>query len=455
MERIGRGNKRILFFIACIYAAAACFGCAAGVPVTDNSLALPDGMSIDYENIFFDDFIDGIDYDTWAISKRAWGQDNGGVVPQNVNFTNDGYAVLSAHGNYYSGDIPGIGRDDGTKTGGVLLTRDTFGPGRFETSMKVMPRVGGCSTMWTFGYFDAGDGDPENHEIDIEIPINGTFRQAIFTNWQTEKLYDSTTQNMRDFGFAPSNDGKFHTYTFDWMTDPAKVIYYIDGVKMKESEIFVPTALCNLWIGVWFPFNWAGEPNFDSDDLLVDWVRIMPFKDQPAKDIEQNPGRTAAKREYPQAPVEPQKYNMVANGGFEYSPKSETNAAWKFTAAANTDGAAQIGGTDVYGGARSLIVRDAAADQVINGIYGGYRCRLEFFAKASGAGASVDVSFLGESENILSTVSTEIKSANFTKYDKEFVAPAETAAVRIRVKSLGGGVLTADDFYMEYLGIAG
>ena len=75
------------------------------------------------------------------------------------------------------------------------------------------------------------------------------------------------------------DDENYHTYRFDWHTDSAdpRVEFYVDGVLVATNRQHVPTLAGRLWVGAWFPDSWAGDPAFETSELLVDWVRITPF----------------------------------------------------------------------------------------------------------------------------------------------------------------------------------
>ena len=75
-------------------------------------------------------------------------------------------------------------RADGKRVGGAIATKDYFGSGSYEVRMKVLPKFGVSSAIWTFHYQEYYPGHPEyvakpvgapdyyasNHEIDIEMP---------------------------------------------------------------------------------------------------------------------------------------------------------------------------------------------------------------------------------------------------------------------------------------------
>ena len=59
-------------------------------------------VKLDEENAVFDDFTNGVDYERWQIGAGAWGYGNGGVVPENVFYTEDGHLILRGNGLYYA-----------------------------------------------------------------------------------------------------------------------------------------------------------------------------------------------------------------------------------------------------------------------------------------------------------------------------------------------------------------
>ncbi len=330
------------------------------------SALIADGVELDYDNMFFDDFTGGIDPENWYIGKQAWGANgNGGVIPQNVNYTDDGVLVLTGNGEYYTaGDVSGVGsRRDGTLSGAALISKDVVGPGRYEVKMKVLPRLGACSAFWTFAYDNATGG---NHEIDIELP-GGTRSNVIsFENILNTNYIKETANNSEDIdisevtGGAISDfaDGEWHTFGFDWYTlkenetwydigedgsvpegadapdgSCGRVVYHVDGVVTNISEVFVPFYQSRLWLGVWFPNNsgFVGDANFETDYMYVDYVRYTPFKDQPCvKFTPAITGEVATVDEYPSAPVSTAAVNKIANGDFEFAAKGKNNSGWKY-----------------------------------------------------------------------------------------------------------------------------
>jgi len=227
-------------------------------------------------------------------------------VADNVSVL-DGRLFLEAHGDRYRGPVMGVKangglRVDGRRVGAAIATRQYFGSGRFEAHMKVCPRLGACSALWTLHYEEyypdheryqkkPAGGDKYyavNHEIDIELPgrpgpekKDMSFQHALFNTFVGENEDESTAGYVRLD--EPQNDGRFHTYRFDWHTGAAdqkkRVDFYIDDRLVRTCDTHVPDLPCRLWLGVWFPRDWAGDPNFDSERLEVSWVRITPFRE--------------------------------------------------------------------------------------------------------------------------------------------------------------------------------
>ena len=249
--------------------------------------------------IFYEDFSgSSLDPDKWLIAEKNWGgtvtangvtEDyNGGVIADNVTLR-DGGLVLTGLGNNYDGELRGINRDktrraDGKRCGGAIATREYYSSGSYEIRAKISPELGCCSAMWTFEYEENYSDDKlsiVNHEIDIEFPgrdDNNDFSlsHVLCTTWLTEDDYRTQSVNCGN-----QADGEFHTYRFDWHTgsdsEIARVEYYFDGVLKYTATDYIPTNESRFWLGLWFPKNWAGTPDFDQTEFVVDYVRITPF----------------------------------------------------------------------------------------------------------------------------------------------------------------------------------
>jgi beta-glucanase (GH16 family) len=245
--------------------------------------------------ILEEDFSNGqLDACSWILVRENWGgkvedEDyNGGVVPENVS-VGDGMVHLRAHGNRYVGDIRGIASDgharpDGRRTGAAIMTRQRFLGGRFEARVRMITKLGVCSAMWTF-FYDNEPGKPvRNHEIDIEFPgrehidAPPSFQHVALTTWTGLEPGQSRTE-FRPLG---GDEEQFHTLRFDWQPTTAAssgyVDFYIDGALVYSAHTNIPSEPAPLWLGVWFPKDWAGTPDFGDAEMLVDWVRISPLQ---------------------------------------------------------------------------------------------------------------------------------------------------------------------------------
>lgn len=332
-------------------------------PTVGKEVQVLSGVQLDYDNAFFDGFDNGVEYNNWYIGDQAWGAGgNGGVIPENVGYTDDGVLVLSGNGDYYlRGEVSGVGvRKDGSLTGASLISKFKTGAGRYEIKMKVLPRLGACSAFWTYGFDHDTNG---NHEIDIELPGGKStgvigFDNVLNTNYVTESDNISQDPELSDVMGTDFvlNDGQWHTFGFDWYTlEPdeydgdlneyesslkgedtkreeshGKVVYYIDGVVTAVSDLCVPYYECRLWLGVWFPntTGFVGDANFENDYMYVDYVSYVPFKEQPIVEFDPSVNGYAAAHEYPTKPTATESVNMIANGTFEHIKDGLERTGW-------------------------------------------------------------------------------------------------------------------------------
>jgi beta-glucanase (GH16 family) len=240
---------------------------------------------------FFDNFLgESLAADRWLNVSKAWGSESytGGVDPANVAVRH-GDLVVEAHGNLYTGDLPGP-RGMKVRVGGAVNTKRLFGSGSFEVKAKICPQVGALSCFWTF-YWESAD---YNHEIDFEMPGNdgqaSNLEWGLCTAWRGENAPAFKTVHAR---FPNQNDGNYHLYRIEWHTGTApdstgSVEWYYDNVKVVSNNDprCVPNHAGNFWLGIWFP-TWIGVPDFGVDSMLVDWVKIVPYGE--ANDVGADP----------------------------------------------------------------------------------------------------------------------------------------------------------------------
>lgn len=259
---------------------------------------------------FYDDF-SGFDLDSskWLTAEKNWGGTvnengekvdyNGGVIAENVHLQ-DGKLIFTGCGNLYEGAKRGINRNgtyraNGKRCGGAIATKEYFASGSYEIRAKIAPELGCCSAMWTFEYEEDYSGDDvkiTNHEIDIEFPGRDendelSLAHCLCTTWTGEGDDEHKTGSPY---CSDQADGNFHTYRFDWHTgdenEIPRVEYYFDNKLVYTSYEYIPTNAGRLWLGLWFPRYWAGEPDFDRTTFEIDYIRITPFHEK--GDKEQN-----------------------------------------------------------------------------------------------------------------------------------------------------------------------
>ncbi len=79
------------------------------------------------QTVFYEDFSGNkLDTSKWLIAEKAWGGNNGGVVAENVSVS-DGFLKLEGHGDKYEGNVKGINKPDGKRTGAAIATKEYFG----------------------------------------------------------------------------------------------------------------------------------------------------------------------------------------------------------------------------------------------------------------------------------------------------------------------------------------
>ena len=422
-----------------------------------DSIRLLDGIVLDYENAFFDDFSDGVKYENWYIAKQSWGGSNGGVIPENISFTDDGILRLKGNGGYYlEGEVKGVGDvKDGRYTGAALISNFLTGPGRYEIKMKVLPRIGACTAFWTYAYeFD----NELNHEIDIELPGgnrsgNPTFANILNTNYIKESQSISQDTKVSDILNEEIylNDGEWHVFGFDWYTSPEQIVYYIDGKVCATTDLFIPELQSRLWVGVWFPVTSAfvGSAEFESDYMEIDYVSYIPFKNQTTVAYTPVTNGVANKNEYPTVPVTNEVVNKVANGTFEYVVSGKENrSGWKLEKYINEkqelSEVCNISSDFGFENSKALFVKDnGVASQIIDAVYNGFAHKFSF--KAKGYGTLTINYYSIDRTTPLKTYTLDIDSEDFYDYFIELVAPTNSQVMEIQFDTFENNYIIVDN----------
>ncbi len=414
-------------------------------PENLRSISILENEELDYENEFFDDFVNGIDPDNWYISKRVWGEVNGringGVIPQNVGYSteNGGFARLYARGEYYlKNEFNGVGTvKDGSLTGSALILKQDTGPGRYEIRMKVAPRVGICNAFWTY----TEDENGNNHEIDIELPGNvdghNSFKNVLFTNY-----IGKATSNTSILDFY-LNDNEYHTYGFDWYySNNNKLInYYIDGQLLATSTTNIPFLNTRLWLGVWIPNNpdFVGEPLFETAYMDVDYVRYVPFKNQISVEKTTSVGQVANLDEYPSTPIDNNDDNRIPNGDFEYYQNNPTyqGSGLYYTNAKSID---RLYGNNSYG----LRLINGSVSSKIDSCYEVNKFNLYIDYKGEG---NIKIEYHSSEDILLKSDEFILKENDiYTRFNTSLTCPNNSFYIIISVNTLS--TIDIDNWYL-------
>ena len=412
-------------------------------------------VQLDNEHAVFDDFTNGVDYERWQIGAGAWGSGNGGVVPENVFYTDDGHLILRGNGLYYArGEVKGLGAlKDGRNTGSVIISKFLVGPGHYEVKMKPLTRLGACTAFWTFTnrtspIYDEND----NHEIDIELPGGKTrsaisFKNVLNTNYITESMNESQDHVLKDVTNGETinlADGKFHTFGFDWYTDPAVIIYSCDGHITAISDLFVPTLQSKLWLGNWFPNNAAfvGESLFETDYMVVDWVKYIPYLDQPfEKWIPSVSVNSAERNQYPSSPIILDNPNMVANGDFDALLKLDdyNKYGWVFSKLNGYDSIpvekiCYVGEKDGLDASSAAVIKEGGyLSTVVDSIYENQPYNLSFYAKTDAEDARVIIRYRNISQGVIDSKIIKVSGNDFKEYKETLLPPEGTVAIQAQI----------------------
>ena len=412
-------------------------------------------VQLDLENAVFDDFTNGVSYERWQIGAGAWGYGNGGVVPENVFYTEDGHLILRGNGLYYArNEVKGLGAlKDGRNTGSVIISKFLVGPGHYEVKMKPLPRLGACTAFWTFtnrtsSIYDEND----NHEIDIELPGGKTrsaisFKNVLNTNYVTESMNISRDMVVKDVTNGETinlADGKFHTFGFDWYTDPAVIIYSCDGHITAINDLFVPTLQSKLWLGNWFPNNAAfvGESLFETDYMVVDWVKYIPFLNQPFEEWDPSVSVNSAEpSQYPSSPIILDNPNMIANGDFDalINLEDPTTYGWVFSKLNGYDDipVENICYIDAHNGLDAspavMIKEGGYLSTVVDAVYEGQEYNLSFYGKTDATDARIILRYRDVSQTVIDSKVLKVSGDEYKEYKETIVPPEGTYAIQLQI----------------------
>ena len=155
----------------------------------------------------------------------SWSEDN-------VTF-NDGKMQLT---------IDSMG-DSEAYRGGEYRSKENYGYGLYEVSMKAIKNDGVVSSFFT--YTGPSEDNPWD-EIDVEVLGKDTTKVQF--NYYTNGV--GGHEYMYDLGFDASKD--FHTYAFEWKED--SITWYVDGKEAYKATENLPVTpgkiMMNAWNGI-------------------------------------------------------------------------------------------------------------------------------------------------------------------------------------------------------------
>ncbi|MGN1119813.1 MAG: glycoside hydrolase family 16 protein [Oscillospiraceae bacterium] len=158
-------------------------------------------------------------------------------------------------------------------SGGEYRSKDFYGYGMYEVSMKAIKNDGVVSSFFT--YTGPSDNNPWD-EIDIEFLGKDTTKVQF--NYFTDSK--GNHEYLYDLGFDASED--FHTYGFEWKAD--SITWYVDGEAVYAADANIPSVpgkiMMNTWPGTGVD-GWLKA--FDDSALPIsaeyDWIRFTPAEE--------------------------------------------------------------------------------------------------------------------------------------------------------------------------------
>ncbi len=157
-------------------------------------------------------------------------------------------------------------------TAGEYRTKDFYGYGLYEVSMKPISNNGVVSSFFT--YTGPSDDNPWD-EIDIEFLGKDTTQVQFnyYTNGTGNHEY------LYDLGFDASED--FHTYGFKWAED--SITWYVDGKEAYSATENLPVTPSKIMMNAWNGKGVDGWLNAFDDTVPLtaeyQWVRFTAQED--------------------------------------------------------------------------------------------------------------------------------------------------------------------------------
>ncbi|MBR3943091.1 MAG: S-layer homology domain-containing protein, partial [Clostridia bacterium] len=221
----------------------------------------------DWTLMFYDEFNGTeMDWSVWRSEASSPGHIQSSRWPENVE-VHDGALHLVVRKEERGGKH--------WTAGSVWARPEVFAQtyGYWEARYKIAKGPGINNSFWTYvphGHNIHKDPNPLTH---YELDINeGHYPNEMATNYHTW-VSGERKQYSQAFKFEYDLSVDYHTYALEWT--PEKLIYYFDGVAVREQENLNAHQLQYPYLSS-AVLNWAGQISDESDGTaqIVDYVRI-------------------------------------------------------------------------------------------------------------------------------------------------------------------------------------
>ncbi len=160
------------------------------------------------------------------------------------------------------------------RVGSAVHSLQSFSSGVLEVVMKPCRQYGTFTSAW----IESPEGMGQNISSQ-----NCLMRRQ----YSTLKLWRAALRQSRqppcdNYRLANTDlyvDGKYHKFTLVWDAGSRQSAIYVDDIFQRYIA-GLPSGYDSkeLWLGVWFPNSWAGSPEFDTCETLVDSVKVTKLE---------------------------------------------------------------------------------------------------------------------------------------------------------------------------------
>lgn len=153
--------------------------------------------------------------------------------------------------------------------------------GRYECRVLLPKENGTTFCIKLLGQY----GNQDYAFIQMQTPYEITNSEADINNCIeiSAKVRNGTSKHKEVQITKNLNDGNFHTLGFDWYcsTNNKKINFYIDNTFIGSIDgDNVPNTPMKLYIGAYPSNNLPLSNYFDTDYVLIDYIRYIPFVNQ-------------------------------------------------------------------------------------------------------------------------------------------------------------------------------